>query len=98
VLGAIMSNPRFNTRDKTYWHQKGLANLIQSWGLIKWYSFKDSYELSNKLIGKLENGASRPTLSTMLNSELIANYGLDISNGQVDKYVDQIWNWWRQKN
>lgn len=75
-----------------------LDKLIRSWELYGWTPRGEFQDLSSKLIGHLYRGSDEEKLSRVLYSELVTNYGLDMTEFDANELMKELMNWWNEQS
>jgi hypothetical protein len=74
-----------------------LNRIVANWGLIPGAP-KDAFSsLGHKLIAHLTRDASEAKIVEILESELIARYGLSPTEIELEQFAAEIVNWWDKK-
>ena len=74
-----------------------LRKIINSLNLISGSPDDEFDSLNNKILSHLYKNEDAEKIDRILQSELVATYGLFSNEFDSDIFVDQIMNWWNSK-
>jgi hypothetical protein len=74
-----------------------LRKIINSWDLIPNAPSCEFDDLNHKILSELDKGVDSEKLFSILQSELIVNYGLFDNEFDPTTMVSEITDWWNSK-
>lgn len=78
--------------------EKELRKIINSWNLIPGSPVNEFDALNHMLLGHLGQENGKEKIAKVIYNELIIRYGLDIRQGDAEKFATQILDWWNNRN